>query len=173
MQHIGWVLIPAVAISASAYATTYMTVEQAQAAIYPGAQLTPSFVTLTREQKSAIEKKSGVSVPRDEVQLWKSGDGGYFVVEQVIGKHELFTIALGLNADSSVKRLEILDYRESYGYEVRNERWRKQFIGKTSAAALNLGADIQNISGATLSCRHITEAVKRLLATYDIAIKSS
>jgi hypothetical protein len=173
MRNIGWVLIPAAAISASAYATTYMTVEQAQAAIYPGAQLTPAYVTLTKEQKSAIEKKSGVSVPRDEVQLWKSGDGGYFVVEQVLGKHELFTIALGLNADSSVKRLEILDYRESYGYEVRNERWRKQFIGKTSAAALNLGADIQNISGATLSCRHITDAVKRLLATYDIAIKSS
>jgi Na+-translocating ferredoxin:NAD+ oxidoreductase RnfG subunit len=112
-------------------------------------------------------------VPRDEVQLWKSGDGKYFVVDQVLGKHELFTIALGLNEDSSVRQVEILDYRESYGYEVRNERWRKQFIGKTPAASLNLGDDIKNISGATLSCRHITDAVKRLLATYDIAIKSS
>jgi len=33
--------------------------------------------------------------------------------------------------------------------------------------------DIKNISRATLSCRHVTETVKRLLATYEIALKSS
>jgi Na+-transporting NADH:ubiquinone oxidoreductase subunit NqrC len=56
---------------------------------------------------------------------------------------------------------------------VRNEAWRKQFTGKTSTASLKLGDDIRNISGATLSCRHVTDAVKRLLATYDIALKAS
>ena len=94
------------------------------------------------------------------------------MVDEVVGKHEFFTIAVGLNADGSVKQIEIMDYKESYGYEVRNEAWRKQFTGKTSAAPLKLTDDIKNISGATLSCRHVTDAVKRLLATYDIAIKS-
>jgi Na+-translocating ferredoxin:NAD+ oxidoreductase RnfG subunit len=107
------------------------------------------------------------------VQAWKSADGGYFIVDEAIGKHEYFTIALGLNADSSVKQIEILDYKESYGYEVRNEAWRKQFTGKTATASLKLGDDIKNISGATLSCRHVTDAIKRLLTTYDIALKSS
>jgi Na+-translocating ferredoxin:NAD+ oxidoreductase RnfG subunit len=166
-------LIPVAAISAAAYGTTYMTVEQAQAAMFPGTQLTRAFVTLTREQASAIENRTGVNVRKAQVQVWKAADGGYFIVDEAIGKHELFTIALGLNADSSVKRIEILDYKESYGYEVRNEAWRKQFTGKNSTASLKLGDDIKNISGATLSCRHVTEAVKRLLATYDIALKSS
>jgi Na+-translocating ferredoxin:NAD+ oxidoreductase RnfG subunit len=166
-------LIPVAVISTSAYGTTYMTIEQAQAAMFPGARLTRAFVTLTKEQASAIEKRTGVNVRKPEVQVWKAADGGYFIVDEAIGKHEYFTIALGLNADSSVKQIEILDYKESYGYEVRNEAWRKQFTGKTSMASLKLGDDIRNISGATLSCRHVTEAVKRLLATYDIALKSS
>jgi hypothetical protein len=173
MRNPTWFLIPAVVISSAAYGTTYLTLEQAQAAIFPGAQLTASPVTLTREQMAAIEKKSGVNVRKPEVQLWKSSDGGYFIVDEVVGKHEFFTIAVGLNPDSSVRQIEIMDYKETYGYEVRNEAWRKQFTGKTSAAPLKLTDDIKNISGATLSCRHVTDAVKRLLATYDIALKSS
>ena len=173
MQHPGWMLIPVAVISTSAYAATYMSVEQAQAAIFPGAQLSRAFVTLTQEQASAIEKKSGVNVRKTEVQLWKASDGGLFMVDEVVGKHEFFTIAVGLKTDGSVKQIEILDYKETYGYEVRNEAWRHQFTGKTSAAQLKLTDDIKNISGATLSCRHVTDAVKRLLTTYDIALKSS
>lgn len=171
MRNPTWLLIPAVAIS-TAYGATYLSLEQAQAAIFPGAHLTASPMTLTKEQVAAIEKKSGVNVRKNEVQLWKSSDGGYFVIDEVVGKHEFFTIAVGLNADGSVKQIEIMDYKETYGYEVRNEAWRKQFTGKTSAAPLKLTDDIKNISGATLSCRHVTDAVKRLLATYDIAVKS-
>ena len=173
MQPPVWMLIPVAVISTSAYATTYLTVEQAQAAIFPGATLTKAFLTLTPEQKSAIEKKSGVNVLKKDVQLWKTGDGGYFIVDEVVGKHEFFTIAVGLKADGSVKQIEILDYRETYGYEVRNEAWRQQFVGKTSAARLKLTDDIKNIGGATLSCKHVTDAVKRLLVTYDTALKST
>jgi len=171
MRHPTWLLIPAAVVSTAAYGTTYLSLEQAQATIFPGAQLTAAFVTLTKEQAAAIEKKSGVNVRKNEVKLWKSSDGGYFIVDEVVGKHEFFTIAVGLNADSSVKQIEIMDYKESYGYEVRNEAWRKQFTGKTSAAHLKLTDDIKNISGATLSCRHVTDAVKRLLTTYDVALK--
>ena len=173
MQNPDWISIPVAVISTSAYATTYMTVEQAQAAMFPGAQLTRAFVTLTEQQASAIEEKTGVNVRKTEVQLWKSGDGGYLIVDEVAGKHDFFTIAVSLNADSSVKQIEILDYKENYGCDVRNEVWEEQFTGKTSTSALNLGDDIRDISGVTLSCRHVKDAVNRLLATYDIALKSS
>jgi Na+-transporting NADH:ubiquinone oxidoreductase subunit NqrC len=66
-----------------------------------------------------------------------------------------------------------MDYRETYGGEIRNEKWRNQFVGKTSNSTLKLDKDIKNISGATLSCRHITDGVKRLLAFYDVALKRS
>ncbi|MFI4931201.1 MAG: FMN-binding protein, partial [Burkholderiales bacterium] len=52
---------------------------------------------------------------------------------------------------------------------IRLPAWRKQFVGKDSSAPLRVGEDIANISGATLSCSHITEGVKRIVAMIDLA----
>ena len=166
-----WVWLPVAAISTSVYATTYLTVEQAQQTIFPGATLTQAFVTLTDDQKREIERRSGVEVSNKAVRLWKVGSGGYFIVDEVIGKHEFITYAIGLNADGSVKQIEIVVYRESYGYEVRNAAWRRQFVGKTTENAVRLDQDIRNISGATLSSRHVADGVRRVLATYVVALK--
>jgi Na+-translocating ferredoxin:NAD+ oxidoreductase RnfG subunit len=103
--------------------------------------------------------------------VWKVSNGGWFIVDQVLGKHEYITYALGLTATGAVKQIEILDYRETYGYQVRDESWRQQFVGKTAESPLNLDRDIRNISGATLSSRHITDGVRRLLVTYDVALR--
>jgi Na+-translocating ferredoxin:NAD+ oxidoreductase RnfG subunit len=171
MRNATWMWLPIAAISTSVYAKTYFTVEQAQQAIFPGSKMIQAFVTLTDAQKREIERRTGVNVRFTEIRIWKAAEGGYFVVDEVVGKHEFITYAIGLNADGSVKQVEIMDYRESYGYEIRNADWRKQFVGKTSAAPLKLEQDIQNVSGATLSCRHVTDGVKRVLATIEIAFK--
>ena len=136
-----WVWLPVAAISTSAYATTYFSVEQAQRAIFPGASFTNT----------------------GKPNTWRASNGGYFVVERVVGKHEYITIGIGINSNGTVKQVEIMDYRESYGYEVREASWRAQFVGKSASSPLELGADIKNISGATLSSKHITDAVKRVL----------
>jgi Na+-transporting NADH:ubiquinone oxidoreductase subunit NqrC len=43
-------------------------------------------------------------------------------------------------------------------------------MGKTRHDTLKVGKDIDNISGATLSCVNITNGIRRLLVSYDIAI---
>ena len=106
-----------------------------------------------------------------EVHAWKVAGGGHFVVDEVLGKHEFITYAVGLNPDGTVRQIEIMDYRESYGHQIRDAEWRRQFSGKSAAAPLKLERDIRNISGATLSCRHITDGIKRVLATHDIALR--
>ena len=45
-----------------------------------------------------------------------------------------------------VLRLDVLDYRETHGWEIRNERWRAQFHGKTAADPIEVSRDIANIS---------------------------
>jgi Na+-translocating ferredoxin:NAD+ oxidoreductase RnfG subunit len=171
--HYGWTLLPTVAvvIAAPAHSTVYLSTEQARDAIFPGVRAEAAPITLTDDQKREIERRADVDVRRKELQVWKIDGGGWFIVDEVIGKHEFITYAVGLNADGSVRGIEIMDYRESYGYEIRNPLWRAQFLGKTAAAPLKLDRDIKNISGATLSCRHITDGVKRLLATHDVALK--
>jgi Na+-translocating ferredoxin:NAD+ oxidoreductase RnfG subunit len=126
---------------------------------------------LSDEQRRAIERRSGVNVRNREQKIWRVAGGGYFILDEVVGKHEFITYALGLNADGSVKGIEIMDYRETYGDQIRDAEWRRQFTGKTSVDPLKLDVDIRNISGATLSCRHVTDGVKRLLALYEIVLK--
>src|ERR1041384_816669 len=163
--------VPIAFFAPASYGPTYLTVEQAQQAIFPGEKLSQSFMTLTNEQTREIERRSDTTVRQKQIKLWKATNGGFFVVDEVLGKHEFITYALGLNADGTVKQIEILTYRESYGYEVRNSDWRAQFVGKNASAPLKLNKDIKNISGATLSCRHIADGVKRVLATYEVALK--
>ncbi len=79
--------------------------------------------------------------------------------------------AVGITANGTVKGIEILEYNESYGYEVREASWRAQFVGKSAASTLQLNADIKNISGATLSSKHITDGVRRVLAMYESSLK--
>ena len=118
---------------------------------------------------AAIEKDSGVKVYPGALRAWKA-DEGYFFVDAVIGKHDLINYAVALKPDGNVRQVEILEYREAYGGEVRNARWRAQFVGRHHGDPVQIGKDIQNISGATLSCQHVTDGIRRLLATYAIAI---
>lgn len=167
-----FVLIPvaAVVVSAPAFAATYLSVEQAQGVLFPGATLTPEFRTLTGDQVKAIEKGSGVNVLSRELRVWRASTGGWFIVDQVVGKHEFIPFALALDRDGAVSGVEILEYRETYGDQIRQAAWRAQFLGKRHGAPLKLTADIQNISGATLSCRHMADGIKRLLATHAIVL---
>ncbi len=158
-------------VAPSAMAVTYLTTEQAQKEIFPGKSFTAMPIKLTADQRKAIEQASRVRVLRDDQKVWRVSGGGWFIVDEVIGKHEYITYAVGLDAGGAVRGIEVMEYRESYGGEVRNPKWRAQFVGKTKAAPLKLDEDIQNISGATLSSRHITDGVKRLLALHEIALK--
>ena len=170
-----WLPVAAVCAPAAAHATQYLTVEQAQHAIFPRAdRFTEIAVRLSAEDRKRIGASAGVGMPRGEPRAWRAlaGDAalGAFLVDEVIGKHERITYAVGIAPDGSVRGVEILDYRESRGGEVRDPRWRAQFAGKRASDPLRVGEDIQNITGATLSSRHITEGVRRLLALYQVAL---
>ena len=170
-----WLPLTAVCVPAAAHATRYLTVEQAQHAVFPRADhFVETALRLSPEDRGRIAASAGVGMPRHEPKVWRAlaGDAplGFFFVDEVIGKHELITYAVGIAADRTVRGVEILDYRESRGGEVRDPRWRAQFAGKRASDPLRLGEDIQNITGATLSSRHITEGVRRLLALHKTVL---
>jgi Na+-translocating ferredoxin:NAD+ oxidoreductase RnfG subunit len=165
-----------VAGSFPCYATTYLTEQQAQKACFPSAtEFVAAEVKLTPKQMKAIEKDSGIRVRLDTQKVWRAQSNGAFlgwvIEDEVLGKHEFITWILALNADGTVKQIEVMDYRETYGSEIRDEKWRGQFQGKKHGAKLKLDDDIKNVSGATLSCRHITDGVKRLLSFHDLVLK--
>jgi hypothetical protein len=165
--------IAALALPAGVHATVYLTVQQAQSAMFPRQNLTPAFRQLQPDQIAAIKRASGAAPLSKDLRAWRAADGGWFIVDQVIGKHEFITYAVALTRDGAVRTVEILEYRETYGGEVRNAAWRQQFVGKRFGAPLQLGRDIKNISGATLSSRHVTDGVRRLVATWEVVLRNA
>lgn len=163
-------LLAALAAPTAVHATVYMSPEQAQAVMFPGEVLRPDFRQLSNDQVGAIRKASGEAPLHRDLKVWRASGGGWFMVDEVVGKHEFITLALALDASGAVKSVEILDYREAYGGQVRDPRWRAQFTGKRAGQALQLGHEVKNISGATLSSKHVTDGVRRLLATYAIVL---
>jgi Na+-translocating ferredoxin:NAD+ oxidoreductase RnfG subunit len=148
-----FVAAPFAVVAPAAYATVYLSAEQAQQAFFPGAAFT------------------AIKGDFSKTRIWSVSGGGWFIVDEVLGKHEFITYALALKDDGSVRGVEILVYLESHGGEIRDPAWRRQFIGKSAADPLKLDKDIRNISGATLSCRHVTDGIKRLLALYETVLK--
>jgi hypothetical protein len=140
-------------IASPAHAVVYLSIDAAQKLAFPAA--------------NRFVENGGLT--------WKAQAGdkllGLFVVDHVIGKHLYIDYAVALDPNGRVMRVEILQYRESYGGEVREPGWLAQFVGKTSGSALKVGSDIRNISGATLSSLHVTEGVKRVLATYGSRVR--
>jgi Na+-transporting NADH:ubiquinone oxidoreductase subunit NqrC len=164
------------ALATSAFATQYLTMAEAQQAIFAEAtSFKAQPLDLNSSQMRDIEKLSGLparSVHWRVSSAWR-GDAllGYVVFDEVIGKYELISYAVGVNLDATVRQIEILTYRESHGFEVRNPAWRKQFAGKSAQSGLALGEGINNISGATLSSTHVTDGVRRIAAIIQIALK--
>jgi Na+-transporting NADH:ubiquinone oxidoreductase subunit NqrC len=177
MKTLQWTAVAtALAVTPAAFATQYLTAQQAQALMFPEATaFKDASLQLTPEQMRAIEALCGLparSAGWRVVSAWQ-GDKllGHMVLDDVIGKFELISYAVGLAPDASVKQVEILAYRESHGFEIRNAAWRKQFVGKTAADKVAVGDNIANISGATLSSTHVTEGVRRITAMAQVALK--
>jgi Na+-translocating ferredoxin:NAD+ oxidoreductase RnfG subunit len=172
-------LVPAATVclvAPQAYAAKYMTVEQARSSIFP---LADEFVArpmqLTPEQMKEIDRISGVEGRVPQLYLWqavaKGKPVGWLFIDQVIGKKELITYALGVDMDGVVQQMQVIEYLEVYGSQVRYPGWRDQFVGKTVKSPLRLDGDIANISGATLSSRHLTDGIRRLLFVHQSVLR--
>lgn len=170
-----FIVLPAAIVAAApAHGTVYLTLEGAQRAMFPRASdFQERSVTLNKAQRAAVSRAAGFAAPK-QLRIWDVRQNGqrigWFMLDRVLGKHDYITYALAIDPAGRVQKVEVLEYRETYGDEIRNENWRRQFIGKTSQSELKLGRDIKNISGATLSSLHVTQGVKRLLAAFDLLI---
>lgn len=160
----------------SAFAVDYLSVDQAARVIFSQAdKFEPREWVLdaAQLQKLATTGLTPRSARWPVLLAWQGSSLlGVLVADAVIGKFELIGYAVGIAADGSVRQVEILSYRESHGHEIRLPAWRRQFVGKTAAAPLRVGDDIASISGATLSCSHVTDGVRRIVAVFDLARRS-
>lgn len=171
-------LLPVAALVSPAWAADYLTVAQAQTLLFPGAgQFTEAPLKLSEEQRSRIRDMAGVRQRWEEQKVWRAEANGrlvgWFIVDDVVGKHEFITYATAISPEGKVLGIEVLSYRETHGSQIRTPEWRKHFAGKTLADPFKLDEDVPNISGATLSCRNVLDGVKRLLVIHKLYLAAT
>src|ERR1700719_3257065 len=132
------------------------------------------YLSLAEAQRHAFPSATNFSVVQAD-RIWRGGAGGRVVgcliFDRVIGKHLYIDYSVALDPSGRIRQVDILQYRESYGGEIRSPSWLAQVVGKTNGSALKINGDIRNISGATLSSTHVTEGVKRVLAAYGTRLR--
>jgi hypothetical protein len=176
---LGWAMALAALTAAPVQivvATEYLSVEGAQKALFPQADRFSELVlSLSAAQRAQVATLAGPQPPHRSLRAWKAMRGGelvgYVFVDEVIGREDFITYAAGIDAAGHLSALEVLAYRESHGGEIRSEAWRRQFAGRQELGQLHVQTDIKNIAGATLSCEHVTEGVRWLVALWQVALR--
>ena len=157
----------------SAFAVDYLSADQAAKLMFPDAEVFETRrVVLDAGQFQQLEAQGVRARSADwsvRIALRSGAALGFVVTDDVLGKVELISYAVGIALDGTVKQVEILAYRESHGFEIRLPAWRKQFVGKGAGSTMRVGDDIANISGATLSCTNVSDGIRRIVAVVALA----
>lgn len=151
---------------------TYYTARAILAEFFPKSQLvTYQKYELSPAQRARVEGQLGYSLRRSAYTFYVAKTGehidGYALLDEENGQHLPISFAVKLAPSGSVERQEVMVYRERYGDEVRDPRFRQQFVGKTAADPLRPGEEVIAVSGATISSRAMALGVRRCLVLFD------
>jgi Na+-translocating ferredoxin:NAD+ oxidoreductase RnfG subunit len=162
--------------SMPAHAATYWTVPEVLKSFFESSKkVSYKKIALDESTAAEIAKKLGTPLKREWVVYIAETDGrrdGYAIKDDEKGMHELIDYAVKYTTAGAIDRIEILEYREAYGDEVRGQRFRSQFKGKTASDPLVAGKDIDIVSGASISSRSIALGVKRDTLVLRAALKN-
>jgi Na+-translocating ferredoxin:NAD+ oxidoreductase RnfG subunit len=147
-------------------AKQYLSIDEVKQVMFSGEIFKQVELDIPIAIKDLMRKESGVRYAYTQKHVWKSNQGSWLLVDEVVGKHEMITYAVGIHANGQIQGVEILEYNESYGEQIREKKWLQQFKGRDANQTLRFNEDIKNITGATLSSKHVTNGVQRLMVLY-------
>jgi Na+-translocating ferredoxin:NAD+ oxidoreductase RnfG subunit len=128
-------------------------------------------IKLSQEEKSTLEQRMGRKFSKSEYVIFVASTqgriDGYALIDEERGQHELITFAAFFDQQGRITRQEIIAYREPYGDGIRQERFRRQFYGRTAESGFALGKDIDSVSGATISAGAMCTGVRRATLVVD------
>ncbi|MFP6864401.1 MAG: FMN-binding protein [Roseibacillus sp.] len=124
-----------------------------------GGSLPPTqALDLTAVHQARIKRLLGHSYRPSRVRYWTSGKRMVVILEE-IGKTQAITTGLVVSG-GRIEQVKVLIYRESIGSEVRRTSFTNQFKGASLEGPGKLSKRINNIAGATLSVRAVTEMAR-------------
>jgi len=125
---------------------------------------------LSDEQAERVREMTGTAPSTKLVVSYVAGSGpsqvtAYFDAHLVRTLPE--TIMVVVDASGKAARVEILSFDEPEDY-LPKRKWLDQFDERPLDDQLSLKAGIRAVTGATLSSRAVTDAVRRILAIHAV-----
>lgn len=149
------------------FAQVYLTKNEALG-MYLGKKTERATVFLTDDQVERIQQQAKAKVESKVVTYYSSSNGVAFFETRTIRTMPA-TFMVVIQPNGSVRAVEMLAFYEPEDY-LPTKKWMAAFERKTLGDDLWLKRGVYNVSGATLSAQAITESVRRILATYQIAV---
>lgn len=145
----------------------FLTREEALALAFPDCDVERQTHYLTQEERREAAGLAGVDVDSRLVVRYEADCGGaaYFDVHRVRTLAE--TLMIVVDAEGRVARIEVMDFQEPEEY-IPRRAWYDQFLGKLLGPRLRLRREIHAVTGATLTARATTDAVRRVLALHQV-----
>ena len=154
-------------------AEEYMTEKEALKLAFPNAdEFDLHRIIATKTQRAELADRLGIRLPSRFFKYYRcKKDGkliGRAIVDEAPGKYHPFAYLLAVDPAHKVHSIEILNYHEKFGFEVKQDSFKDQFKGHSPSNSKHLERDIRIIAGATISCQSLIEAVKRQLIYLDV-----
>ena len=122
-------------------------------------------IKLMKSEQKKAEKAVRQHFFRPELYTWKmelNGNVKFAVLDNVVGKVQPITFLMIFTESFKIEHVEVIKYRESHGYEVRNESFLNQYMGKSKQSNFSIGEGVDGISGATISVNSLSRGIHKL-----------
>jgi transcriptional regulator of nitric oxide reductase len=154
-----------------------VTLDDALQLAFPDAKTSRETLFLSDEERREIEVLCGQELPGGlATRFVARGDQGevqgYAYVDTHVVRTLPETVMVVIDPSGAVRRVEVVSFREPLDY-VPREGWYRQFDGEELDDDLQLKRDIRPVTGATLTARATTDAVRRVLAIHQVAEKGT
>jgi Na+-translocating ferredoxin:NAD+ oxidoreductase RnfG subunit len=167
------------------FAFTLLTKEKALKEVFwSGAQIESETVELSGDTLENIKKRLGGSLVYEQqgsesakvsekhsvefhFGLKDGKKRGVAIIDVEPGKWGPVEFITAMDLKGTVKRVKVMSYQEQRGRPIARNSFLNQYRGKSSKSPLTVGKDIVGVSGATISSRSATFAVKKAIVMYE------
>ena len=143
----------------------YLEVEDYLASSFPTGAPEVNTLWVAGDLRKEVEQTLGHRFAKLRTRYWYDGETSAWILDE-IGKELPITIGVTVRNDAIVS-VQVLEFRESRGWEVRYPFFTDQFHEARLAGTDQLDRNIDGITGATLSVGAVTRMARVALILHE------
>lgn len=152
----------------TAFAATLATRDAVLRRVFAGAtRLDPRTMYLTPAQVESVRARARAPFDTPRLTYWEAARGDTLLGRAYLDTRPVrtmpATLLVAVGPDARVLAVCVLAFHEPMDY-LPPQRWLERLVGRSLSERLRAGDQVDGITGATLSARAFTDAVRRCLA---------